>query len=54
MVSPFAATCRAPALVLQHEAMFERARTDAMSDEEKKAFNAKKQQGMYVESHPQS
>ena len=34
--------------------MFERARTDAMSDEEKKAFNAKKQQGMYVESHPQS
>ena len=34
--------------------MFERARTDTMSDEEKKAFKAKKQQGMYVESHPQS
>ena len=34
--------------------MLERARTDAMSDEEKKADNAKKQQGMYVESHPQS
>ena len=34
--------------------MFERARTDAMSDEEKKACNANKQQGMYVESHPQS
>ena len=34
--------------------MFERARTDAISDEEKKAFNAKKQQRMYVESHPQS
>ena len=34
--------------------MFQRARTDAMSDEEKKAFNAKKQQVMYVESHPQS
>ena len=34
--------------------MLERARTDALSDEEKKADNAKKQQGMYVESHPQS
>ena len=34
--------------------MLERARTDALSDEEKKAFNKKKKQGMYVESHPQS
>ena len=34
--------------------MFERARTDAMSDEEKKAFNANAQQRKYVESHPQS
>ena len=34
--------------------MLERARTDALSDEEKKAFNKKKKQGVYVESHPQS
>ena len=34
--------------------MFQRARTDAMSDEEKKAVNAKTQQRTYVESHPQS
>ena len=34
--------------------MLERARDDARSDEKKKADNAKKQQGMYVESHPQS
>ena len=34
--------------------MLKRARTDAMSDEEKKAFNAKNKQRMYVESHPQS
>ena len=32
--------------------MLERARDDARSDEKKKADNAKKQQGMYVESHP--
>ena len=36
------------------DTMFQRARTDAMSDEEKKASNAKKKQRMYVESHPQS
>ena len=36
------------------DTMFQRARTDAMSDEEKKAFNAKTQQRTYVESHPQS
>ena len=34
--------------------MLERARTDALSDEETKAFNAKAQQRKYVESHPQS
>ena len=34
--------------------MLERARTDALSDEEKKAFNAKTQQRTYIESHPQS
>ena len=36
------------------DTMFQRARTDAMSDEEKKAFNANAQQRKYVESHPQS
>ena len=36
------------------DTMFKRARTDAMSDEEKKAFNANAQQRKYVESHPQS
>ena len=34
--------------------MLERARTDARSDEKKKADNAKAQQRKYVESHPQS
>ena len=34
--------------------MLQRARTDALSDEQKKAFNAKAQQRKYVESHPQS
>ena len=33
--------------------MLERARTDARSDEKKKADNAKAQQRKYVESHPQ-
>ena len=33
--------------------MLKRARTDAMSDEEKKAFNTKAQQRKYVDSHPQ-
>ena len=36
------------------DTMYQRARTDAMSDEEKKAVNAKTQQRTYVESHPQS
>ena len=36
------------------DTMLQRARTDAMSDEEKKAFNANAQQRKYVESHPQS
>ena len=33
--------------------MLQRARTDALSDEEKKAFNTKAQQRKYVDSHPQ-